>query len=182
MNRRNVTLGDLYGSTRTIDLAGTSDQVTEGTVAIMWAMVHDTDRSQAAQRVASRLAAQCGQRDFLCQLSRIYSWITESVRFKRDTFGAEHLRHPDQLIAEIERDGRTSADCDDVAMLGAALVRAMGFEPAIIVQAATPTGPFEHVYFGAILDGGLVHMDPQERTPFGYPTPPTNARRRVFRA
>ena len=179
LSRSNVTLGNLYGLTRTLELDGPADHQTAQTIAAMFAMTEDTDRRQLAHRVAVLLASRLPQKDFLAQLRAVYNFIGERVRFKRDTFNAEHLRHPDQLLAEIIETGSTAADCDDAAMLGAALVRALGMRPVFTMK-RHPLTPFEHVYFGAELDGQIVPMDPQERTPFGQHTPPMTSIRRVW--
>lgn len=167
--RRNppVNLGDVHNRTMAVPLSGTADNETDQTVAAMIAYIFDSDRSGLVGRVAAGLAALCDQRDYQCQRRRVYDWMMRSVRFKKDLFGVENVRHPDQLIVEIANAGVTSADCDDVATLGAALVRAMGFPAVITVVARSPQGPFEHVYFGALIGGKRIPMDPQERVPFG---------------
>jgi hypothetical protein len=182
LTNRPVTLGALYGATRTLQLSGPPDEQTAQTIAAMFAFVHDTDRSQLAHRVAVALVSRVPQKDFRGQLRMVYEYLRQHVRFKRDTFDREHLRHPDQLLSEILNTGATAADCDDVAMLGAALVRALGMAPVFVTMARGFNAPYEHVYFGAELDGQIVPMDPQERTPFGQHTPPASARRRVWTA
>jgi transglutaminase-like putative cysteine protease len=182
LTNRPVTLGALYGATRTLKLSGAPDDQTAQTIAAMFAFVHDTDRSQLAHRVAVALASKVPQKDFRGQLRAVYEFVLQRVRFKRDTFDREHLRHPDQLLSEILATGSTAADCDDASMLGAALVRALGMPPVFITMARGALTPYEHVYFGAELDGQIVPMDPQERTPFGQHTPPASARRRVWSA
>lgn len=172
----NPTLSGPGGATTSMPLAGTADDKTAQTIAAMRAFVHDTDRTGVVNQWAVRLAASCPQKNYLCQMRRIYDTLKLNIRFKADAFGVEHLRHPDILVAEITRNTNAmihcSADCDDVAMLGAALLRAMGFRAAFITTATMPGAPFSHVYYGAQLPGGdFVPQDPQERIPFGHESP-----------
>lgn len=180
--RTHITLGSLYNGAQSFQLAGTPDQVTDQTIEIMRAGIIDTDRTQVVHRLATAIAAAAPNRDFRAQLLGVYNYLAHNINFKRDTHGREHLRHPDQLVLEIANspDGKTSADCDDVAMLGAALVRHLGMQPILYVMAPGQVGNFEHVYFGAQLNGHDIPMDPQERTPFGNHTPPMGARRRRY--
>ncbi len=165
-------LGNLYGTTLQLPLSDSADKATDQTIAAMIAFVHNSDRTQLVHRLATFLASRAPRRDYLAQLRQVYDFIVEHVQFKRDTAGVgDHVRHPDQLISEISEFGMTAADCDDVATLGAALVRAMGFPAIITVVSPAAVGPFVHVYFGAEYNGMRVAMDPQERIPFGQDPP-----------
>lgn len=181
------TLSGPGGAVSHLQLTGSPDDKTAATIAAMRAMVHDTDRTGHVQQWAAALAAACPQKSFICHARRVYDALKNYIRFKRDTFGTEHLRHPDVLIAEISQtrgnDLRCTADCDDTAMLGAALLRAMGFRAYFVTVGLSPAAPYTHVYFGADIPtpDGLrwVPMDPQERIPFGHEAP-TIARRRLW--
>lgn len=136
-------------------------------------------RGQAVHRLAAKLAASAGQFDRPAQVRALYDWLVRSIVFKKDTFPTEHLRHPEQLIAEVAQDGRTAADCDDLAMLAAAVLRSLGFRAVFIVAARTDLGPWEHVLPGYIDGGTLVPVDAQQRAPIGA-LPPVVRRIRVF--
>lgn len=100
-------------------------------------------------------------------LVALYRWLRDHIVFKRDAWGLEHVRHPDQLLAEISAHGRTAADCDDVAVLGAALVRAIGLRPAFVLASRHERGRWEHVFFAACRGKSVFPLDPQEATPPG---------------
>lgn len=155
------------------------DAGTRQTIAAMRAMVHDAAKSPRVHQVATTIAGQADNRDREAQLLALDRFIRECIHFKPDTLGAEVLRHPDQIIAEIAANGRTSCDCDDVAMFGASVCMVLGVQPAFITVAAEPDGPFVHVHYAAILNGRMIPFDPQERVPPGVWTPA--ARRAGFR-
>lgn len=136
-----------------------------GTISTLWVMRACADDAVESGgpvvRLATRIAAKAGK-GVARQVRGVYDALREMMVFKRDTLALEHVRHPDQLALEIEADGRTAGDCDDVATLGAALLRAMGVRPALVLASARPSGAFHHVLFAAEVGGRWVMLDPQE--------------------
>ena len=133
------------------------------TLWIMKALVDDAVESGGpTARLGTMLAATSGRVPDN-QLQAIYNWLSRHITFKRDPNGLENVRHPDQLVTEIEEYGNTSGDCDDVATLGAALIRQCGLRPALIVVSVKPSGAYHHVTAAAQLPGGLSVVDPQEK-------------------
>jgi len=169
---------DLYGHQLRFELAQGDAGVMQ-TLAAMWAVIDDAARSPIVQRVAAGLR-QSGN-----QLQAVYDWIVDHVEFARDPWHIEHLRHPEQLIVEAAQEGVARGDCDDVAMLGASLLRWLEFEPVLIVVGRFVDRPYEHVFFGEYLgfDGSgrrlVIAMDPQQRVPIGQ-WPPGVVRTAVF--
>lgn len=162
-----------YAARLDID-AGDGDQSTRNTIAAMRAIVHHAARSPKVHQVASVLAARTAPKDVAAQLAGLDGFIRECVQFKPDTMGLEVLRHPDQLLSEIAANGRTSCDCDDVAMLGASVCRVLGVKPAFITVGHEPEGAYVHVHYAALADfpaPTLVPFDPQEHIPPGVWTP-----------
>lgn len=135
-------------------------------------------RSEGVHQVAIAIATSCGQMAFGCQLRKLYQYMVDSVRFKRDTHGIEHIRRPEQLVHEIETHGMTAADCDDLATLAAAIGMALGMRMGFAVDGSRRSGPLEHVYPVAWLGGQWVPMDAQHRVGFGRW--PEAARRKIW--
>lgn len=157
-----------FAHQKLVPLSGHPDVRVSQTIGAMTAFAEDAGRySPAVLQVAGAMARSCGQLDRACQVQRLYDWLSKSVRFKGDPLDLEHLRHPDQLIAEIETHGMAAADCDCLAMLGAAVLIALGIPAWFIVDGLSPIGPLEHVYIAAELSGQLVPLDPQHSTPIG---------------
>lgn len=174
----------LYNATLVLDLPDTGpDDRVDATIAAMKAIVKSTDVTQRVAKLARVLVAHEGYRDYGGMLRAVFELLSPverggRVQFARDIAGRELLRHPDQLIDEMARAGVTSADCDDRAMLGAALCRAMGFRAGFIVVGKRAKGPFHHVMFCAQHKGRAVPMDPQEtRAPGRFPG---HARKKIY--
>jgi transglutaminase-like putative cysteine protease len=160
--------GEPWADNLRLSMPADPDQQIQATIGGMRAMVDDAVlNGQVVQRVAKSIAASAPQFDKAAQISALYNWLAAHVRFSRDTFPTEHLRHPEQLIEEIQADGAAGADCDDLAMLAAALLRSMGFNAIFVVAGRSELGRFEHV-FPAFIDGTtIVPMDVQQREPVG---------------
>lgn len=90
---------------------------------------------------------------------RIRGFLEGSVRFAHDPRGVELLKPPDMMLEELEQLGEAVGDCDDVAVLGAALGRAIGLPARFRLLAFTRGAPFEHVYTELLTDGGWLDLD-----------------------
>lgn len=90
---------------------------------------------------------------------RIRSFLAERVRFRFDPPGVELVRTPSYMLWELETSGRAEGDCDDVAVLGAALGMAAGLSGRYVLVALTPGDPFEHVYTELVTPAGPVELD-----------------------
>ncbi len=165
-------LGDLYADRLKVSAPRDERQRVSWTLGAMRALVDDAvESSPLAERTASAIATAGAQRDLAGQVQRLYGFLASRVRFRKDTFPAEHLRHPDQLLSEIRERGVTSADCDDLAMLAATLLRCLGFPAYFVVVGKRKDRPFQHVYPALDFGGRIIEMDPQERRPIGPITP-----------
>lgn len=137
-----------------------------GILATLWVMkacVDDAVESGGpCSRLAVAIAARAG-RNVQDQVAAVYQHMQAHITFKRDPVDLENVRHPDQLAVELLEQGRTAADCDCSATLGAALLQCMGIPAAFVVVSNRPGGEFHHVLFGGYVGDRLVTLDPQER-------------------
>lgn len=90
---------------------------------------------------------------------RIRAYLEDAVAFVPDPLGVELLKSPVYLLREIEARGRATGDCDDVAVLGAALGRAIGLPARFVLLAFTEGAPYEHVYTELGAGGEWVELD-----------------------
>lgn len=90
---------------------------------------------------------------------RIRGFLEEAVRFEHDPRGVELLKPPDMMLEELEQRGEAVGDCDDVAVFGAALGRAIGLPARFVLLAFTHGAPFEHVYTELQTEEGWRELD-----------------------
>ena len=91
-----------------------------------------------------------GAPDGVEQIDAIRAYLEDRVEFTRDPKGQELLYTPDRmvkLLTDPERDGILRVDCDDVAVLGAALGMSVGLQARFqVVGFLSPKAPFSHVW------------------------------------
>jgi len=97
--------------------------------------------------VAVDLARRVPAHNLRAQVAAVREFLARRVHFVADPDGPELLHDPVLLLEQVDRHGKLVGDCDDVALLGAALGGAIGL-PArfVVVSFAGPAAPFEHVW------------------------------------
>lgn len=159
-----------YNVARTFRLAD-GDAGTEQTAAGMSALIHHADDSPSMRDYAQRLQRSASPiRDF-------FALCKNHIVFRADAPGVEHLRHPDQLLADLVRDGVAYGDCDDLTCFALSVLRHLGVSRvAIVVVGREPSGPFEHVMAAIVRQDApendiqreqLCPFDPQEAPALG---------------
>lgn len=91
--------------------------------------------------------------DAPAKVRAIRQWLRSHIRFLADPDTTELLHDPVLLVRWINEQGMIGVDCDDVAILGAALGKAVGL-PArfVIVGFFDERAPFTHVW-AELFDG-----------------------------
>jgi transglutaminase-like putative cysteine protease len=108
------------------------------------------------------LAVSGGVRQSLAQAHAIRTWLARVWRYVDDPQGHELLVSPEKLLRDYQRLGYIAGDCDEAAILGAALGRAVGFAARFTVLAfeGSDDGQYEHVYASLLTsDGTEVTLD-----------------------
>lgn len=116
--------------------------------------------------VAERIIGTTGN-----PLARLRAFLSERVRFTHDPAGVELLQAPTVQLATIRSRGTAAGDCDDVAVLGAALGLAAGYPARFVVLRFEPEGPYEHVYAELRGPHGWFELDTtrqQQRVPASF--------------
>jgi len=93
----------------------------------------------------------------------IRRWIEPRVYFLADPTYAEALHAPEWSIRQILTRGTVGLDCDDVAMLAAAMGLSVGLRARfVMVGFSSPTAPFRHIWteLAAIHRPRWVPVDP----------------------
>lgn len=126
-----ISAGD-YGATQTADQ--------------MVRLVRDGSVTPIVRDAALQIVAG-DPRDQRIQAGSIKTWLHSRFRFVRDPLGAELLHTPEYLLRGIRAQGYVQGDCDDVAILGGALARSIGFRTRFVIVAFhDPRAPYSHVW------------------------------------
>lgn len=96
--------------------------------------------------LAQRIIRDVGTQDEPGKIRALRGWLDRATRFLDDPLGVELIRTPRRLILTAYQLGYFEGDCDDVAVLAAALGKAVGLPARYVVVGFEPGGPFRHVY------------------------------------
>lgn len=110
---------------------------------------------------AASLCSGLRQKDYAGELSAIFYYVRDSIRYTRDVFSVETLHSPDVIL----RDG--AGDCDDKSVLLCSMLESIGFRCVFVACGRKPNA-MSHVYVRAFLRGEWISLDATEPHPPGW--------------
>lgn len=125
------------------------------TLKAMRVLVLDGKRQPTVRAAALKAIAGTPEKDFTAEAGALWSWVRQNIRYVRDHTGDEQL-HFAELILD-----QGAGDCDDAALLLAAMMESVGIDTGFVAVAFEPW-EFSHVLIEANLDGEWVAFDPTE--------------------
>jgi hypothetical protein len=131
------------------------DAGVEQTIALMRQLVDEALRDPSIIRLAADIVRSVPAFDDFAEANALYEWVRRNIRFTKDPVNKEKLYPPAELL-KIR-----AGDCDDISMLLATLLMAVGY-PARLMTIAAPGSPdqFSHVYVEAEIAGRWIPVDP----------------------
>ena len=108
---------------------------------------------------AKRIALTCPPANEGCIAGALRDWLDERFRFVRDPRGVELLHEPRLMVQTIARTGTFAGDCDDAAVLGAALGKAVGLRARFWAVGFKRGGPLVHVIADVRTPRGWADLD-----------------------
>lgn len=120
------------------------DLGTRATLDAMEELVRGSLRVELTRQYARHIMGGSGSPIARAQLLK--AWLTPRYRFEPDPLELEVISAPDLQLCRFQVDGFVSGDCDDLAVLVAALGILAGLRPRFVVIALETGGPFEHVW------------------------------------
>lgn len=135
------------------------------TLTHMRALVSESMADPSVVLFARSFVLRAGQREYRHQADLIQTWMRGVWVFADDPIDREFLVSPAVLLSMLTTTGRIVGDCDEAAVLGAALGQAIGMAPQFVVLGfASPDtgndGRLAHVYTQLLTpDGDTVSLD-----------------------
>ena len=117
-------------------------------VGYMQRLVREGKTTPAVRDLALAITRGIPGRSGVAQAVAINTWLASNVDFTRDPAGAELLYTPARLVHILTSRGPPlRIDCDDVAVLAAALGASIGLRSRFqLVGFLSPRAPFQHVW------------------------------------
>jgi len=104
------------------------------------------EQSLLVRRTAEEIIRQVQPKDYLGEILAIRYWVTEHIRYTSDPVHVEFVRDPQALLEEIAKHGVVTADCDEIALLIAALCLCIGRIAEFVVVGFGDPGEYSHVF------------------------------------
>jgi transglutaminase-like putative cysteine protease len=116
--------------------------------------------------LAGDLTRHLPNKAWASEVSRLFEYVKSRVRYTEDITEIETIQTPDATLA------LGYGDCDDMAVLLAALLESIG-KPTRFVAIGFQPNRYEHVFTQVRIGGknDWVTLDPTENQPMGW-TPP----------
>lgn len=108
--------------------------------------IREASIDPAIVSLARDLVLPAGRRAIDEKIWLIRDWLSGHTKWVPDPLEAEYLVPPRALLDRIHSSGIAAGDCDDIAMLGAALLRAVGIRGRLRAVSFAPFKNFQHVF------------------------------------
>lgn len=143
MASRNFQLGCAPGSPyqiRRFSLSAGGDQAIFATVRMMEALVRGPEGVRSPDVRVAAIEAARGSARGQSEIQSVFAWVKKNIEFRGEY--AETLQTP-KVTLQLR-----AGDCDDHAVLTAALLASLGYRVRFKTVAAVPSDPgqFSHVY------------------------------------
>lgn len=145
---------------------------TRETLSIMRRIVRLARHDPQIRALAESIIQFVPEKEGAQEVDALRIWIRENIRYTADTNGAEMLQTPLALLRS--RNG----DCDDQAMLLAALAESIGYPTRFAAVAFQPDN-FEHVFAEVRLGTRWIPAETTEPVELGWYPPSVVSRMQV---
>lgn len=125
----------------------------KATLARMVDLVRTYKTDLNVRNFAGELVKGCPDKDYRCELSKLQTYVRDSIRYVRDVEGVETLQTPVQTLK------LGFGDCDDKATLLGALAASVGFSVRFCAIAVRDEPDFSHVSVQAHLGAGWINAE-----------------------
>jgi transglutaminase-like putative cysteine protease len=116
------------------------------TLATLARMVRAGAVTPAIVSIARAIIQPAARGDVGGQIRLIRQWVGERTKWQPDPHGEEYLVPPAVMLARIAQGRAAPGDCDDVAALAGALLKAAGIPTRLTAIAFAPSRVYRHVF------------------------------------
>lgn len=155
-----------------VTLSGSVNAIPDGspgimaTLSVMRQLVRRYRSDPQLRAVALNLLALTPEKNALAEVTTLFEFVRDRIRYTGDVLDTETLATPDKTLA------LRAGDCDDKSVLLATLLESVGYVTRFVVAGYNFPGVFEHVYVSAMLsDGSFIALDPSESAGAGFEPP-----------
>lgn len=122
------------------------------TLAAMSKIVKQYKKTREIRELALSIVANVPAKNWLAEVNAIYQFVKHNIRYVKDIKGVETLHSPIQLLRLRQ------GDCDDMSILSACLLEALG-HPTRFCAVGINGGNFSHVFAQTKVAGKWVTLE-----------------------
>lgn len=140
------------------------------TLKYMRKMVNEYKTDITIRELALKLIEHLPQKDFLSELNALFNFVKNSIRYVQDINGVETVQTPLKTLDYKQ------GDCDDKALLLAALLESIGHKTRFYAVGFAPRS-ISHVLLECFINGEWIALETTEPLAMGW-TPPNVKQKR----
>jgi transglutaminase-like putative cysteine protease len=165
-----MTIPDNLQATR-VTLQALPDGVAgiKATLALMVKLARVGKNTWPVRQLAENIVRDVREKSYIEEARAIQEYVRDHIRYTRDIRETETVATPEQTIA------RGLGDCDDKALLTAALLESVG-HPTRFVAVGRAPGQFVHVLVETKIAARWIPVETTEQVPLGWYPPGLNYR------
>lgn len=137
---------------------------TRATLKRMSELVEYGKKTADVRQKATDLTKYLAGKNWSAEVETLWDFVKNKVRYVRDIRGVETLYSPDVTLQQM------SGDCDDKAMLLAALLESIG-HPTRFVAVGFSLGEYSHVFPETLIGAKWVPLETTEDVSIGWSPP-----------
>lgn len=118
------------------------------TIATMTEMAKGNrgERSVLLRSVTESIVRELQPKDYLSEILAVRHFVASHGRYLNDPLATEFVKDPQRMAEEILAHGKTTVDCDELALLIATMARQLGREAEFVTVGFGAPGRFSHVF------------------------------------
>lgn len=131
------------------------------TLKAMRRLVRQGKKSLPVRSQAANIVQHLPGKDFSGEIRAVHQWVKSNIRYVKDINGVETLTTPEKIL-ELRH-----GDCDDQAVLVAALLESIG-HPTRFVAIGFNADNYKHVYAETLLGNKWLSVETTEPVNVGW--------------
>jgi transglutaminase-like putative cysteine protease len=131
------------------------------TLKAMKTLVNQYKTSLIVRNLAVQITLPVAGKNYYGEIEAIQYWVKTHIRYVKDVTNVETLQTPEALLQS------QAGDCDDQAVLVAALLESIGHPTGFVAVGFAPD-EYDHVYAISRLNQSWLSVETTENVPIGW--------------
>lgn len=134
---------------------------TRKTLSLMRQLVNAGKKAPVVRQLAVSLTKGLTQKDGISEISALYEFVRDRIRYIKDIRGVETLHTAEMVLQNAQ------GDCDDKTILLSSLLESIGHKTRIVAVGFSKNS-FSHVYPEVLLNNEWVTLETTEPVNIGW--------------